>query len=336
MLNEPATLASVARLVWETLETDYGIDPAPLFARATIDTRKFLQPGSRVLFKKMNTLWQDAVATTGDEAFGIKVGNRVTPSDFFVLGHAWLASETLLDALQRLCRLRQVVSTTQGEFEIQKRNDGYALINKGEQREADIQLAARDAGTMAFLKLCDLICAGTVRPISVNLAEERAGRPIDFEELLGCPVTFEGSDESWVFAAAEATAPLTGSIPDVAEASDRIAANYIASLEEGAVAHDVRQALLQMLPSGKVDQESIAARLHRSRSTLQRQLGAEGTSYRDVLESTRQALAEKYLADEDYTQAQVAFMVGFSDQSNFARAFKRWTGVSPGEYQKTA
>ena len=149
-------------------------------------------------------------------------------------------------------------------------------------------------------------------------------------------MTFEGTDESWVFAAADATAPLTGSIPDVAEASDRIAANYIASLEEGAVAHDVRQALLQMLPSGKVDQESIAARLHRSRSTLQRQLGAEGTSYRDVLESTRQALAEKYLRNDDYTQAQVAFMVGFSDQSNFARAFKRWTGLSPGEYQKSA
>ena len=336
MLNEPATLASVARLVWETLETDYGVDPAPLFARANIDTRKFLQPGSRVLFKKMNALWQDAVATTGDEGFGVKVGNRVTPSDFFVLGHAWLASETLLDALQRLCRLRQVVSTTSSEFEVVEDKDGYALLNKGEVREADLQLAARDAGTMAFLKLCDLICAGTVRPVRVNLAEERKDRPFDFEELLGCPVTFDGSDETWVFSAADATAPLTGSIPDVAEASDRIASDYISSLEEGAVAHDVRQAVLQMLPSGKVDQESIAAKLHRSRSTLQRQLGAEGTSYRDVVESTRQALAEKYLKDDDYSQAQVAFMVGFSDQSNFARAFKRWTGLSPGEYQKTA
>ena len=334
MLNEPATLASVARLVGETLETDYDVDPAPLFARAMIDTRKFVQPGSRVLYKKMNKLWADAVATTGDEAFGIKVGERVTPSDFFVLGHAWLASATLLDALQRLCRLYQVVSTARGEFEIRKGKDDYTLIDKNELSEDDIHLATQDAGTMAFLKLCDQISAGTIRPISANLAEYRASRPIDFEELLGCPVTFEGTDESWVFTAADATAPLTGSIPDVAEASDRIAADYIASLEEGAVAHDVRQALLQMLPSGKFDQESVAAILHRSRSTLQRQLGAEGTSYRDILESTRQALARKYLRNEDYSQAQVAFMVGFSDQSNFARAFKRWTGQSPGEFQK--
>ena len=85
-----------------------------------------------------------------------------------------------------------------------------------------------------------------------------------------------------------------------------------------------------------VDQESIAKKLYRSRSTLQRQLNSEGTSYREILESTRQALAEKYLQDSDYSQAQVAFMVGFSDQSNFARAVKRWTGMSAGEYQKAA
>jgi AraC-like DNA-binding protein len=76
--------------------------------------------------------------------------------------------------------------------------------------------------------------------------------------------------------------------------------------------------------------------LHRSTSTLQRQLNAEGTSYRDILETTRRDLAEKYLREGDYKQAEIAYMVGFSDQSNFARAFKRWTGVSPGQYRKSA
>ena len=84
------------------------------------------------------------------------------------------------------------------------------------------------------------------------------------------------------------------------------------------------------------DQEEIAKRLYRSKSTLQRQLTAENTNYRNVLETTRCELAEHYLQDGNYTQAQIAFMIGFADQSNFARAFKRWTGVSPGDYQKAA
>ena len=129
---------------------------------------------------------------------------------------------------------------------------------------------------------------------------------------------------------------LPGSIPDVATASDRIAENYIASLREGTVATAVRQMLVQMLPSGKVDQDAVAKRLYRSTSTLQRQLGAERTNYRHILDSTRRDLAQHYLKDGEYTQAQVAFLVGFADQSNFARAFKRWTGVTPSEYQKAA
>ena len=98
----------------------------------------------------------------------------------------------------------------------------------------------------------------------------------------------------------------------------------------------MRQLLVQMLPSGRMDQDTIAKRLYRSTSTLQRQLAAEETNYRHILESTRRDLAQHYLEDGEYTQAQIAFMIGFADQSNFARAFKRWTGVSPGEYQKAA
>ena len=276
--------------------------------------------------------WRPQATRTSGSKWAVGLHRAI----FFVLGHAWLASETLLGALRRLCRLRKVVSTVRDDLDVVKHANGYALVSNGALRESGAHKAAQDAGSMALLKMCDSVCSPAVRPLSVNLAKDRGRAATNFDELMGCRVTFAGTDEVWVFAASDLEAKLTGSIPDVAEASDKIAADYISSLEEGAVAHDVRQALLQLLPSGKVGQESVAARLNRSRSTLQRQLGSEGTSYRDVLESTRQSLAEKYLANEDYTQAQVAFMVGFSDQSNFARAFKRWTGLSPGEFQKGA
>ena len=61
MLNEPPTIASVARLIGDTLEADYGVDPAPLFAWERIDTTKFYRPGSRIIFSKMTELWGQAV-----------------------------------------------------------------------------------------------------------------------------------------------------------------------------------------------------------------------------------------------------------------------------------
>ena len=336
MLQEPTTIASVARLIGETLEADYRIDPGPIYADLHIDVRKFHKPGSRVAFSKMDRLWRRAVQITGDAEFGLKVGARVVPGDFFVLGHAWLASENLRDALERLCRFINVLTTLGGHMELRPHDRGYALVENGEARLAMPQQAARDAGLVALLKLFDFVTASKVRPLAVELPQTKDGSVVDYEKVFECPVSFNGDDEVWVFSAADLDAPLSGSIPVVSDAVDRIAESYIASLDEGAVAHDVRQALVQLLPSGHADQDTIATKLFRSRSTLQRQLGAEGTSYRDILESTRRELAEKYLLDGEFNQAQIAFMVGFSDQSNFARAFKRWTGMSPGEFQKAA
>ena len=59
-------------------------------------------------------------------------------------------------------------------------------------------------------------------------------------------------------------------------------------------------------------------------------------SYRDVLESTQRSLAETYLRDNKHSHAQIAYLLGFSEQSNFSRAFKRWTSMSPRQYQESS
>jgi AraC-like DNA-binding protein len=336
MRFEPTTIASVARLIGETLQSEYAIDPQPVFAEIEIDTSKFQKPGSRIAFAKMSRLWQRAVELSGDPEFGLRVGNRVTPGDFFVLGHAWLASDSLHDAFCRLCRYFNVLTTLGHHMAIRDLGDRYALVEDGANRLGEPEQAAKDSSIAALLHMCDLVTPKAVRPLRVALPQPADVSPIDYSAVFGCPVTFAAAEECWEFDKAALDQPLSGSIPDVADATDRIAESYIASLDDGVLAHEVRQMIVQLLPSGHVDQDTVARKLHRSRSTLQRQLSGDGTSYRDILESTRRALAEKYLRDGDYTQAEIAFMVGFSDQSNFARAFKRWTGVSPGEFQKAA
>ncbi|NQV85946.1 MAG: helix-turn-helix transcriptional regulator, partial [Woeseiaceae bacterium] len=101
------------------------------------------------------------------------------------------------------------------------------------------------------------------------------------------------------------------------------------------VASQVRQLLIGLLPSGKADQDLVSSRLNRSTSTLQRQLQLEGLNYREVLEGTQRSLAETYLRDKKHSHAQIAYLLGFSEQSNFSRAFKRWTSMSPRQYQES-
>lgn len=336
MLYEPTTLVSVARVIGETLERDFGIDPGPIFAAVEIDSEKFTRPGARTPFTKMVRLWQKAVAVTGDPWFGFAAGKRAQPSDFFVLGHAWLASATLGGALGRLCRYGDVITTHNGNLTLEKEGDSYALIETHDENAERPEKAALDAGAVALFGLIDAVTQDIVRPVRVLLNIAPEDESPHYDELFQCPITYGCEREVWYFDAVDIERPLPGSIPEVTEATDRISQSYIQSLDSSAVATAVSRMLVQTLPSGRSDQETIASRLHRSRSTLQRQLSSEGTSYRDILETTRQALASRYLKEGDYSQAQIAFMIGFADQSNFARAFKRWTGVSPGEFQKAA
>jgi len=69
--------------------------------------------------------------------------------------------------------------------------------------------------------------------------------------------------------------------------------------------------------------------------TLQRRLREEGTSFAELLDEVRKNLALRYLADARYEAADAAFLLGYAELSTFHRAFRRWTGTSPGEWRRT-
>jgi AraC-like DNA-binding protein len=94
----------------------------------------------------------------------------------------------------------------------------------------------------------------------------------------------------------------------------------------------VRALILQAMPSGEIDQVDIARSLHQSTSTLQRRLRREGTSFQGLLSEIRREKALEYLRSGRHSLADITFLLGFADQSNFTRAFRRWTGKTPREF----
>jgi AraC-like DNA-binding protein len=327
-------MAAIARIIGVTLERDYGIDPARLYEQVKIDPSEFLRPGSRVPLSQMTRLWDTAVFITDDLQFGVKVGLRARPSGAHALGHAWLASATLRGALEKYCRYARVVSTAIPSAEVVEEEGMLVFVEEARDPSMPVSRTALEFGIVAFFKFCEIIKREPVHPLKAELIFPYDEAHRYLEEFLQCPVTYGNEREKFYFSKEEFEERLPGYVPEILEASSQIVEEYLQSLDQSKVATDVRRLLIQMLPSGKADQDKVASRLYRSTSTLQRQLSAEGTSYRDLLESTRRGLAEKYLRDGKHTQAEIAYMVGFSDQSNFARAFKRWTGMSPGQFQK--
>lgn len=336
MLHEPTSLASLTGLLTTSLREEYGIDPAPIFSEAGVPLPSSISPQRRHPVTKMRRLWELSKEASGDQTIGLKTGQYAKPGHFYAFGYSWLASATLYDAMQRLARFSQLVTTALAKVDVVETADSFALSARFTKGSNAPPKEGIDCGMTALLALCDTVAEKEVKPQRIELTCSPDLHADAYREALRAPIRFNADLGVFHFDKDLVTAPLPHGTPDVAKATDKIAEDYIESLDPHKVASRVRRLLIALLPSGDVSKDLVSSRLNRSKSTLQRQLRDEGLSYRDVLESTQRSLAENYLREKKHSQAQIAFLLGFSDQSNFSRAFKRWTSKSPRQFQEAS
>jgi AraC-like DNA-binding protein len=101
------------------------------------------------------------------------------------------------------------------------------------------------------------------------------------------------------------------------------------------VAERVRGALVDLMPAGRTGAEDVAVALRISRSTLQRRLREEETSYQEVLDATRRDMAIRYLTKTTLRADEIASVLAYRDANSFSRSFRRWTGQAPVAFRET-
>ncbi len=330
MADEPTTLSPMGSALVAALKRHYEIDPRPLFEEAGLDISHVVGTVYRYPISKTRKVWQLAEKATGDTAIGLVVGRYARATDIHSIGFGMLAASSIRDALQRLIRYRRALHSTM-ELDLEREGDTEALEIQSDPSEI-ASVHGIDAFFVSLLKFCMNLYGPGFRLVGVELMRPKQ-QPARYEESFKCPVSFAAERNAILFDSQVLDSPLASENRDLAFQSDRVIEQYIASLDPDEVSSRVRELLLELLPSGEASGDSIAKKLHKSMSSLQRALRAEGTSYRDLLEDTRRSLAEQYIAEQSYNLAQIAYLLGFADQSNFTRAFKRWTGMSPSEYR---
>ncbi len=167
------------------------------------------------------------------------------------------------------------------------------------------------------------------RASRVRLTRGTPLRPTRHEALLGAKVGFRCALAALVVPRECWTAKLPTADPMLQELLRGLAER----LELGAPASDFEQAvrarLRSLLPEGGADAASVARSLGMSERTLHRRLRASGRSYGEVVDLFRESEAERLLGAPAAALSQVAYRLGFSDQSAFTRAFRRWKGAPP-------
>ena len=96
----------------------------------------------------------------------------------------------------------------------------------------------------------------------------------------------------------------------------------------------LKRSVLQLMPTGTMSIDTVAAALNVSRRTLQRRLAAQGGQFQELVQALRMELAEQYIADQHLSLTEIAFLLGYADQGSFSGAFKSWFGLTPRDYRR--
>ena len=324
-------LAGWVKAIGRTLEAA-GCDSAALLAEAGFDRECMESATARCPLANTARLWEISVAATGDPAFGVKVASHIKHTTFHALSYGLAASSTLSEAFERLQRYCHVASDAVS-YEFSHCAGGYELIINP---TADVAFESMDMLVAAHLRMCRSLIGRDFSPLLIELKRPAPARTEDFERLLRAPLAFGAARNRLVFDRDSIERPLEGGNPELARFSDVIAQQYLTRIERDDIQARVREALLRRLEGSEPSQEEIAEQLYMSARTLQRKLGDSGTTYKELLDGTRRALAFAYLSAPEHSVNEITYLLGFSSGSCFTRAFRRWSGQSPSDWRAGA
>jgi len=325
------TLASGSLAVWRAIES-YGLDPEALFKEADLDPDKLYKPNTRYKDSKLYQLWKLAVHRTGDPGFGLTVAKAWHPTNAHALGFSWLASNTLLEALQRLERYIRVLSD-KSNVSLQKVGSEIKFVLSNPATTCPSADEYNDAGLALIVRLCRMSFGDEFNPIKLTMNRPTPTIIAQFEQYFRVPIEYASTENSIYFRKSDLEQELPTANAQLALENDKIVTDYLSRYHRSNLTLQVRQKIIEQLASGRVSQESVADSLVTSLRNLQRNLKKEGASYKELLEDIRRELAAHYMEQAEMSINEITFLLGFSEPANFSRAFKRWTGVSPSAFR---
>lgn len=341
-MDNPVPLSSSVSVAYLQGLLDYltrrGVDRAKLLERVRLSPSLLAQRDQRIAASTYLELLGHGVRLTGDEQLGLHLGEAVRPGYYGVLGYLIMSCATLADALHRQARYAALVGNLgqvglddeppRAGLEPQVAHSWQPLLAQQQRQLSEETLAG-------WVTFGHWISGLDIPPTEVRFQHPAPADTAEYQRIFRCPVLFEQADNALVFAKRLLATPLGQADAQVRLMLDAYADRLLGEIQQGhSVLDRARLELSRQLPEVGADLQQIAARLALSPRTLQRRLREAGLSFNQLVDETRQQLVLHYLRDPALELTEIAFLVGFSEPGSLARAFRRWTGQSPGEYRR--
>lgn len=265
--------------------------------------------------------------------FGLRQGKQLDSNDYGTLGLSWKTCLKAIDILKNVKRY-MVLVTDDGSIDLQEHDGIIRLILNRDVYRLGVK-TANEASFVMLVGVLNEVTGKNIKPVEVNFKHTFTNSKY-FSDYFDCPVNFNASENTLVFKAE--TLDVSTIKADkfihqfLLERMEQEKSNL--NKEDDLLTYEINKILKESMASGIPSITQVGEYLGVSARTLKRRLADRNLTFRELIQKNQQETATQLLSNSSQSVGEIAFLTGFSEQSAFNRAFKRWTGQAPSEYRK--
>lgn len=290
-------------------------------------------PAGQVSFQQFSDFVVVALEQSNEPAGGLLLGNQLTIMSHGHLGSAILSSEDVEQALGLIIPYVET-RTPLVALSLDKSSKDFVISVKERYVLGAIRVSVIEAVITALVAAINVVSSGLLKLQKVELAFSPPSYQALFTTVFSCPVVFDAQQTRLFFPSTGLDTPLIMADKNVRILAAQKCEEEMASLRKSVPIEKRIEQILLRFQGGFPSFDYVAREMSISSRTLRRRLAEKGTSFNSLLDEVKYQLAQQYLASSDLSIQAIGYLLGYSDPSNFGRAFRKWSGISPIIYRQ--
>jgi AraC-like DNA-binding protein len=284
--------------------------------------------------KQLSDLWLNASRLANDPLFGLHFGESLQLAALGIVGEIIKSSHTVGEALTQAAALIHLISEDfRMEVKQTKQIFTVHLKAQNEKEPSFTLLQTRDLLMVFIIHELDGLLLQKIKPNAVKIHFDQEKLP-EYQRVLRCKPVRKGNECSLEF-------PISYWNETILSSNYELQSQFLQKVHSRTKGQKAQPTLQSRIQNylvanaylGIFSLDEVAANFNVSPRSLQRKLSEEGVTFQQLADAAKQSLAEHYLRSGNYQVKEISNMLGYNELSAFSRAFKRWTGKTPIEYQ---
>lgn len=327
--TEPATVPATRLLRLLDAAAAHAIPARHVLEGTGLGARSLRCARERIAAQALIRALDNALAAGLPQETALDSAER-TLADYGLLGYAMMSCATLEQAIRIAMRYYRTLGPLLAlRFRVERGRAVLELDDELGLADLDLLPWVVESVLAPFPALLAELLGAPIANVELRLAHARPAHGDRLERHFAAPIRFEAGTNQFRFDAAALEQPLVRADARTASLFERSCRSLLAELHgEPSLASRIGRDLLAH-PGDLPDAARMAERLNMSTRTLRRRLAEQGTSYQAVVDRVRRRIAEDYLRSTSLPVQEIAELLGYTEATNFRRAFLKWTGETP-------